>query len=230
MFARDSAPPPTWLDAMQSAQFQLHAEIEERHWWFVARRQILTAVIEAVVPPSPETTIVDVGCGTGANLAGLADRYECVGIDASYEADSAGPASAFRGCDSFTAWRRAIWAESSSGPGWCSLTDVLEHVADDFALFSELLAAAPAGHVLSDHRAGRPGAVERARSGLRPLPALRRRAIRADLAAACRSSQIFVSLLQLAALSDRQGGPRLEPLAWPRGGPAGTDFSTAHAR
>ena len=71
---------------MHSAQFQLHAQIEERHWWFVARRQILTTVVNAVLPPSPETTIVDVGCGTGANLAGLAGQYECIGIDSSSQA------------------------------------------------------------------------------------------------------------------------------------------------
>ena len=42
------------------------------------------AIINAVL--EPEATIVDVGCGTGANLAGLTDRYSCVGIDASSEA------------------------------------------------------------------------------------------------------------------------------------------------
>jgi SAM-dependent methyltransferase len=129
---------------MQSEQFQLHAEIEHRHWWFVARRQILTSLVESVLPPSPDTTIVDVGCGTGANLAGLADRYHCVGIDASSQAIRLakrrfpqvrfvhGLAPRDLGSDMQRA--RLIL-----------LTDVLEHVADDFALFSELLAAAQPG-------------------------------------------------------------------------------------
>ena len=38
---------------MLSAQFQLHAEIEQRHWWFVARRRILRAVVGQFLPPSP---------------------------------------------------------------------------------------------------------------------------------------------------------------------------------
>jgi SAM-dependent methyltransferase len=129
---------------MQSAQFQLHAQIEQSHWWFVARRQILSAVVNAVLPPSQETTIVDVGCGTGANLAGLADQYDCVGIDSSSEAirlaSGRFPQVRFihghapRDVGSLMQRARLILA-----------TDVLEHVSDDFRLLSELLAATAPG-------------------------------------------------------------------------------------
>ena len=71
---------------MQSAQFQLHADIEQRHWWFVGRRRIMARLIAEVLPPSPEALVIDVGCGTGANIAALADHYNCVGIDTSAEA------------------------------------------------------------------------------------------------------------------------------------------------
>ena len=71
---------------MQSAQFQLHAEIEQRHWWFVARRKIVRQLVEAVLPPNEGHAIIDVGCGTGANLAALADGYQTIGIDTSAEA------------------------------------------------------------------------------------------------------------------------------------------------
>ena len=92
---------------MRSEQFELHADIEERHWWFVARRKILGSLIESVLTPSRATTIIDVGCGTGANLAGLAGRYDCVGIDSSSQAVRAGgPVS--RRCGSFMVLLRAI--------------------------------------------------------------------------------------------------------------------------
>jgi SAM-dependent methyltransferase len=129
---------------MQTEQFQLHAQIEERHWWFVARRRILTAVVNAVLPPSTQTTIIDVGCGTGANLAGLADAYECIGIDASSEAVKLARGRFPR--------VRFIHGLAPKDLGHAIdrarlilLTDVLEHVADDFAMFSELLAAAQPG-------------------------------------------------------------------------------------
>jgi SAM-dependent methyltransferase len=127
---------------MQSAQFQLHAEIEERHWWFVARRQILSAVVDAVVPP--DSTIVDVGCGTGANLAELADQYECFGIDSSSEAIRLARCRFPR-----VRFVHGIAPRDLAGvigrARLILLTDVLEHVADDFELFSKLLAATQPG-------------------------------------------------------------------------------------
>ncbi len=125
---------------MQSAQFELHAEIEQKHWWFVARRQILNSVVNAVLPPDASTTIVDVGCGTGANLAGLADQYECIGIDSSSDAIrlAAGRFPQVRFIHGL--------APRDLGPimdraRMVLVTDVLEHVPDDFQMFSELLAA-----------------------------------------------------------------------------------------
>jgi SAM-dependent methyltransferase len=129
---------------MQSEQFQLHAEIEHRHWWFVARRQILTSLIESVLPPSPQTTIVDVGCGTGANLAGLADRYHCVGIDASSHAIRLAR-HRFRQVRFVHGLAPRDLGSDMDRARLVLLTDVLEHVPDDFALFSELLAAAQPG-------------------------------------------------------------------------------------
>ena len=71
---------------MQTEQFQLHADIEQRHWWFVGRRQIMRRLAAAVLPPSPDATVIDVGCGTGGNIGFLADWYRAIGIDTSAEA------------------------------------------------------------------------------------------------------------------------------------------------
>ncbi len=133
---------------MQTEQFQLHADIEDRHWWFVGRRQIMRRLARAVLPPSPRATVIDVGCGTGANIGSLADDYRCVGIDTSAEA--IGRARPRFPKVHFLQGR----APADLGPlmgeaRLVLLMDVLEHVSDDFALLSELLAAAaPETHFL----------------------------------------------------------------------------------
>ena len=75
---------------MQAEQFQLHADLEEQHWWFVARRRIMRALVEQLVAGTPEkdrqATVIDVGCGTGANIAALADGYRAFGIFSASEA------------------------------------------------------------------------------------------------------------------------------------------------
>ena len=129
---------------MQSAQFQLHAEIEDRHWWFTARRDILRRLVRSVVPPGAGNVVVDVGCGTGANLGALAAEYKCVGIDTSPEAirlaSARFPAVEFR---------QGVAPQDVSDvlakARLVLLTDVLEHVPDDFELFSSIFAATPPG-------------------------------------------------------------------------------------
>ncbi len=132
---------------MLSAQFELHAQIEERHWWFLARRRILRSIVGQILPPSPVTTVIDIGCGTGANLAALADDYHCVGIDTSAEAIALAK-------HRFPRTRFIVGqAPDDLGPliGKARLVlmmDVLEHVPDDFALFSAVAAAVRPGTFL----------------------------------------------------------------------------------
>ncbi len=129
---------------MQTEQFQLHAQIEQRHWWFVARRQIMRRLVADVLPPSPDTTVIDIGCGTGANIASLADDYDCVGIDTSSEAIELCRPRFPR--VRFIAGRApGDLGEEVERARLFSLMDVLEHVPDDFATLSELLAASTPG-------------------------------------------------------------------------------------
>jgi hypothetical protein len=56
---------------------RLHAEIEEKHWWFVARRAIVGGLVRRLVPPDRGHVVLDLGCGTGANLGALRHDYDC---------------------------------------------------------------------------------------------------------------------------------------------------------
>ncbi|MBZ0268237.1 class I SAM-dependent methyltransferase [bacterium] len=118
---------------MQQAQFDLHARIERDHWWFTGRRRILIRVLEEVVPPSSGRLVVDVGCGTGGNIAALAGTYRAVGIDPSGPgielAGRAFPDVDFR-CGVSPGDLGPLAGEADA----VLLMDVLEHVADDRGL------------------------------------------------------------------------------------------------
>ena len=133
---------------MKSAQFQLHAQVEESHWWFAGRRRIVRELVGQVLPAWGRPTVVNVGCGTGANIAAMAADYTCVGIDPSREAIEL--------CASRFPGGRFVCGRAPGDLGGVMrearlvlLMDVLEHVPDDFAFLSELLAATTTGtHVL----------------------------------------------------------------------------------
>jgi SAM-dependent methyltransferase len=129
---------------MQTEQFQLHAEIEHRHWWFVARRAIVRRLVEAILPAHSGHTVVDVGCGTGANIAALADGYRTIGIDASVEAIALAK-KRFPQVEFQSGFAPDSISEAYSQADLVMLNDVMEHVADDYQLLESLVRAAKPG-------------------------------------------------------------------------------------
>jgi SAM-dependent methyltransferase len=129
---------------MNPEQTSLNAEIEDRHWWFAARRRIVGDLLRELVPPSSGSLVIDIGCGTGGNTGALAADYRCVGVDASKHAiDHARrrfPQATFVSGDVMDAVGPIL-----PGARVVMMMDVLEHVQDDFHLFSSVAAATPPG-------------------------------------------------------------------------------------
>ena len=123
---------------MQREQYDLLAKLEDSHWWFVGRRQILAAIVRELELPSG-SRIVDIGCGAGGNLAQFAEDYECVGIDTSEEA-LAHARRRFPQIAFVRAERPQDAGELIGRANLLMLNDVLEHVEADRELLSDIVA------------------------------------------------------------------------------------------
>lgn len=129
---------------MDAQLFVTHARMEDTHWWFLARRQILNAVLEACVPAGKERRVLDVGCGTGGNSAAFANNYTVVGVEPSEAAVSLArvrfPDITFvGGCAPDD-----VLAEAGRTDVFV-LTDVLEHVEHDRSMVERLVSVAKPG-------------------------------------------------------------------------------------
>lgn len=123
---------------MEDAAFSVHADVENRHWWFLARRRILFPLIDRLMAETPGDLIVDVGCGTGGTVSALKGRYPCLGIDASALAIETAR-RLYPGCE----FRQGIMpddlADVRSRTGLYLLMDVLEHIEDDRGFLEKLM-------------------------------------------------------------------------------------------
>jgi SAM-dependent methyltransferase len=57
---------------MERIVYDQMAELDQRHWWYRARRQVLAALIRRARVPA-HAQILEIGCGTGHNLAMLSE-------------------------------------------------------------------------------------------------------------------------------------------------------------
>ncbi|MFH0920072.1 MAG: class I SAM-dependent methyltransferase [Fibrobacterota bacterium] len=71
---------------MEAVLFAEMAAMEERHWWFAARRRVLLTLLARNLLPSPSVCVCDLGCGCGATLMRLQPLYDACGMEAAPEA------------------------------------------------------------------------------------------------------------------------------------------------
>ena len=114
---------------MDRGVFDRMAEQDGSHWWYTARRAILANAIARIVRPPADARILEVGCGTGHNLAmlGRFGRVDALELDAPARALAAERLG-----------RPVGDAPLPTLPGvhrdaydLVALLDVLEHVEDD---------------------------------------------------------------------------------------------------
>ncbi len=71
---------------MDPRAYEVVHELEESHWFFVARRRIIARLLDDLLEGQDHPAMLDVGCGTGATVS-LLERYGTVtAIDVSVQA------------------------------------------------------------------------------------------------------------------------------------------------
>lgn len=132
---------------MNPAAYQEMAAQEATHWWYVGRRQILASALSALALP-PQARLLEIGAGTGGNLAMLARHGQVQAVEDNPEA---------------RAIAQARHPELAISPGrlpgplpgpeghfdLICLLDVLEHIEQDRQALRALAARlAPGGRIL----------------------------------------------------------------------------------
>ena len=132
---------------MERIVYDRMAELDEKHWWYRARRTVLRELIRRRIRLPEEARILEVGCGTGHNFQMLAQfgRLDAIEID-----------GAARAIASRRLGHAVIDAPLPQLPGvpanaydMIAMLDVLEHVDEDRAALASLAARLkPNGRIL----------------------------------------------------------------------------------
>lgn len=122
---------------MQSHHYPILFEVEETHWWYLGRRRIIQSLVEKISPTlnNPHPRILDVGCGTGANLKMLAAYGRAEGIDISQQAVEF---CHERGLDSVKLGAIEHLPYENDSFELVTALDVVEHLDDDIAGLREM--------------------------------------------------------------------------------------------
>jgi ubiquinone/menaquinone biosynthesis C-methylase UbiE len=122
---------------MNHEEYERMYRFEDTYWWFVARRHLITSLLEGAYGRDAGLNILDIGCGTGAMLDELAPFGDVTG------ADFAPEALAFcrqRG-DHYPLTRADVRRLPFADDSFDVVTamDIIEHIDDDKAASSEIL-------------------------------------------------------------------------------------------
>ena len=123
---------------MERVVYQQMAELDERHWWYRARRKILAELIRRDATPPANAQILEIGCGTGHNLAMLGQFGHVDGLELDEEARSISERRLGRPVMS------SPLPELAGVPDrhydLIGAFDVIEHIADDRAALASIAA------------------------------------------------------------------------------------------
>ena len=133
---------------MMEHTYPILFQVEQSHWWHIGRRKIIASFVEEICRHVTDRRprILDVGCGTGANLIMLSNYGDAEGVDVSEDA------LAFcreRGLDKVRLGAGEALPYEDGTFDLVTALDVVEHMDDDLAGLSEMRRVLrPGGRVL----------------------------------------------------------------------------------
>jgi SAM-dependent methyltransferase len=122
---------------MQQHTYSIMYEVEGKHWWFFGRRKIIEGFVEKICRDigKRKPRILDVGCGTGANLQMLSQFGAAEGVDVSSEALEFCRA---RGLANVKQGAAETLPHGDASFDLVTGLDVVEHLDDDIAGLREM--------------------------------------------------------------------------------------------
>ena len=121
---------------MERIVYEQMAQLDDKHWWYRARREVLAALIRRKVRPPKDAAILEIGCGTGHNLAMLAQfgRVDALEVD-----DGARAIAEQRlGRPVMSAPLPELRGVPEGHYDMIGAFDVIEHIADDTAAIASV--------------------------------------------------------------------------------------------
>jgi SAM-dependent methyltransferase len=123
---------------MERVVYEQMAELDQRHWWYRARREVLAALIRRSVRPPPNARILEIGCGTGHNLAMLGEFGKVDALELDEEARAL--AEKRLGREVMSAPLPELAGVRERHYDLIGAFDVIEHIDDDRAALASIAA------------------------------------------------------------------------------------------
>ncbi|MDQ3471107.1 MAG: class I SAM-dependent methyltransferase [Pseudomonadota bacterium] len=116
---------------MERVVYSHMADLDQRHWWYLGRRRVLASLIDRLARPPAGGRILEVGCGTGHNLAMLRQfaEVDAVELDESVRAI----AESRLGRQVMSDRLPELTGVADRNYDLIAALDVIEHISDDTA-------------------------------------------------------------------------------------------------
>ena len=123
---------------MERSVYREMAELDQRHWWYRARRDVLADLIRRYAEPPADARILEIGCGTGHNLEMLKMFGDVDGLELDEEARTI--AEQRLGRSVMSAPLPELAGVSDRAYDLIAALDVIEHIDDDSAALTAIAA------------------------------------------------------------------------------------------